>query len=198
MRIAYEIEFARSHGLSVLLGKGTEPAVSDDEIRERLALWDTYGHDVILGVFFLNDDACLIHATVERQRHLYAIAHETVPDWYVFGMIGGFCDGAPEEEVARYFDPNAFDHLIILMYPLNGGGLVISADPDAEMRQYVAGYVQRMGEKFISHLRPGQLAILVVQAFAYNEEPITQVPRSMDIDIQATAAYTTTKERSMC
>ena len=55
------------------------------------------------------------------------------------------------------------------------------------MRQYVAGYVHRMGEKFISRLRPGQLAILVVQAFAYNEEPITQVPRSMDIDIQATA-----------
>src|SRR2546430_1788658 len=125
-RIAYELEFARGHALHVLLGMATEAtATTDDEIRERLTLWAAHGNDAIVGVFFLHDDACLIQATVERQRHLYAIAHDTVPDWYVFGMIGGFCNGPPEEEVARYFDPDAFDHLIILMYPLNGGGLVI-------------------------------------------------------------------------
>jgi hypothetical protein len=189
-RIAYEVEFARTHGLHVLLGKATEPtAATDDEIRERLTLWAAHGHDVILGVFFLNDDACLIRATVERQRHLYAIAHDAVSDWYVFGMIGGSCNGQPEEEAARYFDPNAFDHLIILMYPLNLGELDLagSPDPSEDLRQYVHGYVQQMGERFISHLRPGQLAVLVIQAFVYYEEPITRVPRPTDIDIQATA-----------
>jgi hypothetical protein len=195
-RIAYEVEFARAHGLHILLGKMTEasPAATDDAIRERLTLWAVSGHDVILGVFFLHDDACLIQTTVERQRHLYAIAHETVPDWYVFGMIGGFCYGPPEEEVARYFDPNAFDHLIILMYPLNGGGLVTSVDPDNEMRRYVMNYVQQMGERFISRLRPGQLAVLVIQSFAYYGEPATQMPRAVDIDIQATAGNAALRE----
>jgi hypothetical protein len=188
-RIAYEVEFARSNGLHVLLGKATEPtAATDDEIQDRLTLWAAHGHDVILGVFFLNDDACLMRATVERQRHLYALAHDTVPDWYVFGMIGGSCYGPPEEEVARYFDANAFDHLIILMYPLNLGGLdlVGTADPSDDLRRYVQSYVQQMGVRFISHLRPGQLAVLVIQAFVYYEEPITRVPRPTDIDIQAT------------
>ena len=195
-RIAYEVEFARAHGLHILLGKATEvsPPATDDAIRERLTLWAASGHDVILGVFFLHDDACLIQATVERQRHLYAIAHETVPDWYVFGMIGGFCYGPPEEEVARYFDPNAFDHLIILMYPLNGGGLVTSVDPDNEMRRYVVNYVEQMGERFISRLRPGQFAVLVIQAFAYHGEPATQMPRAEDIDIQATAGNAALRE----
>jgi hypothetical protein len=195
-RIAYEVEFARAHGLHILLGKATEvtPAATDDAIRERLTLWAASGHDVILGVFFLHDDACLIQATVERQRHLYAIAHDTVPDWYVFGMIGGFCYGPPEEEVARYFDPNAFDHLIILMYPLNGGGLVPSVDPDNEMRRYVVNYVQQMGDRFISRLRPGQFAVLVIQSFAYHGEPAAQMPRAADIDIQATAGNAALRE----
>ena len=188
-RIAYEVEFARSHGLHILLGKATEtdPAAADDAIRERLTLWATYGRDVVLGVFFLHDDACQIHATVERQRHLYALAHDTVPDWYVFGMIGGACADQPDEEVARYFDAAAFDHLIILMYPLNVGAVVPSVDRDTDLRRYVTGYIQQMGERFISRLSAGQLAVIVVQAFAYHEEPIMQVPRAEDIDIQASA-----------
>jgi hypothetical protein len=196
-RIAYEVEFARSHGLHILLGKATEPtAATDDEIRDRLTLWAAHGDDVILGVFFLHDDACLIRATVERQRHLYAIAHDTVPDWYVFGMIGGFCYGPPDDEVARYFDPNAFDHLIILMYPLNGGGLDLtgSADPSEDLRRFVRGYVQQMGERFVSRLRPGQLAVLVIQAFAYHSDFITQVPRPADIEIQATVGNAALRE----
>src|SRR6266851_5851935 len=90
-RIAFELTFARAHALHVLIGKATEPLplqaneqVSDAEIRERLSLWNRNGDDVILGIFFLHDDACLIEASVERQLHLYALAHETVPDWYVF------------------------------------------------------------------------------------------------------------------
>ena len=194
-RIAYEIEFARTHGLHVLLGKATEPsAASDDEIRERLTLWAARGHDVILGVFFLHDDACLIRATVERQRHLYTLAHDVVPDWYVFGMIGGFCSGPPDEEVAQYFDPGAFDHLIILMYPLNGGGLVTSADPDGEMRRYVADYVHLMGARFVSRLRPGQIAVLVIQAFAYYGDPAQQMPRPADIEIEATVGNAALRE----
>src|SRR5438132_12804685 len=79
-RISFEVEFARAHRLHVLLGKATETGersqqtgrlraagqrvrhplaaaaseqVSDDEIHDRLSLWDRYGHDQILGVFFL-------------------------------------------------------------------------------------------------------------------------------------------------
>jgi len=194
-RVAYEVEFSRIHAMHVLLGKGTEePSVADDEIRQRLALWDSYGHDVVLGVFFLHDDACLIKATVERQQHLYAIAHATVPDWFVFGMIGGFCASA--EDAAQYFDPSAFDHLIVLMYPFNTGGvdLINSADPDSDTLRYVKTYVQRMGERFISRLQPGQFAVLVIQSFAYHEDAAAHVPRPSDIEIQATVGNAVIRE----
>src|SRR5262249_23267448 len=76
-------------------------------------------------------------------------------------------------------------------YPLNAGDLTgvhldsaQSADPDTAMRDYVQRYVARMGERFISRLRPGQLAILVIQAFAYDIEPVG-VPRKSDIMIEA-------------
>ncbi len=197
-RIAFELTFARAHALHVLVGKATEPLplqtseqVSDAEIRERLSLWNRYGDDVILGIFFLHDDACLIEASVERQLHLYALAHETVPDWYVFGMIGEFCDA--RSDVAHYFDPDTFDHLIVLMYPLSLSEVTgthldstTSADPDEDMRRYVHGYIERMGEKFISHLRPGQVVLLVIQSFAYDSDAAGRVPRQSDVDIQAT------------
>lgn len=210
-RIAYETSFARAHGLRVLLGKPTElenaegkrrlrslsvpsqVSLSDDDIRDRLLLWSRYGHDVVIGVFFLHDDAFLIHASVERQRHLYALAHDTVPDWAVFGIIGEFGFDAPPDDVARYFDPAAFDHLFVLMYPLNIGDVTgvrldsaNSADPDDDMRRYVQRYVAHMGEKFLSRLQPGQTAILVLQAFAYDVESSGRIPRASDIMIQAT------------
>jgi hypothetical protein len=108
-------------------------------------------------------------------------------------MIGEFGFNASPEEVAQYFDPNAFDHLIVLMFPLNIGEVTgvsldtaTSADPDADMRQYVQRYLTRMGEKFISRLDRDQLAVLLIQAFAYNGEPAGHVPRPADIQIQAT------------
>ena len=217
-RIAFETAFAREHELHILLGKATEPydsamgrirttalrarhplavpaaaRVSDDEIRERLALWDRYAHDLIVGVFFLHDDAFLIHVTAARQRYLYQLAHETVPDWAVFGMIGEMGFDASADDVALYFDPAAFDHLIVLMYPLNIGELtgegldnVASTDPDDDMRRYIQRYLTRMREKFMARLNGGQRVILVIQAFAYDGEPSGHVPRSADIMIEAT------------
>ena len=209
-RIAFETSFARAHHLHILLGKPTEVPVSasttrgrrplalaailevaDDDVRDRLTLWDRYGHDDILGVFFVHDDVFLLHTTVERQHHLYALAHETVPDWAVFAIIGELGFDASSDDVAQYFDAAAFDHLLILMYPLNIGYLTgtrlnsaTAADPDEDMRRYVQRYVARMGEKFVARMRPGQLAILVVQAFAYESDAIGQVPRPADIMIQ--------------
>ena len=218
-RIAFETSFVRDHALRIILGKATEPlaagapqptastashrrmrtvaaaasaAVSDDEIRERLRLWDLYANDLIVGVFFLHDDAFFIRTSVERQRHLYEIARQTVPDWDVFGMIGECGFAATAADVERYFDPTAFDHLIMLMYPLNVGEMtgmqldvISSPDPDAEMRRYVNRYISGMGERFIKRLRPGQLAILVVQAFAYEGDSAAHIPRQSDIAIQA-------------
>src|SRR2546428_1218740 len=192
-RIAFETSFAHAHHLHIVVGKATETSdVSDDEIRDRLQLWDRYGHDDIIAVFFLHDDAFLIHATVERQRHLYSLAHEAVADCYVLGMIGEFGFDASPEEVAQYFDPNAFDHVIILMFPLNIGHVpgvrldsAPAADPDADMREYVQRYMARMTEKFISHLNQDQLVILLIQAFAYTVEPAGRVPRPADVMIQA-------------
>jgi hypothetical protein len=100
-----------------LLGAPLSASASDEEIRERLRLWDRYVSDIIVGVFFLHDDAFLIRASVERQRHLYELARQTGPDWDVFEMIGEFGFAAPAEDIERYFDPNALDHLIMLMYP---------------------------------------------------------------------------------
>jgi len=207
-RIAFETGFARAHGLQLLLGKPTEAQspllpgrrravitkneAQDDEIRERLLLWNFFGSDVLAGVFFLHDDAFLLRTTVERQRHLYELSHATIPDLPVFGIIGEFGFDASQDDVDRYFDPSAFDHVFVLMYPLNAGYLtgvhldsVQSPDPDAAMRDYVRRYVVRMGERFISRLHPGQLAILVIQAFAYDIEPVGHVPRSSDIMIEA-------------
>ena len=209
-RIAFETSFARAHGLRIILGKATEPltaaatrrqkralgvspssAASDDEIRDRLRLWDRYVRDLIVGVFFLHDDAFYIRAPVARQRHLYALAQQAVPDWDVFGMIGEFGFAAPAEEVERYFDPSTFDHLIMLMYPLNLGYVtampldtVKSPDPDADMREYVNRYMTAMGERFIKRLKPGQLTVLVVQAFAYHGEPAGSIPRPSDVAIE--------------
>jgi hypothetical protein len=220
-RIAYETSFARAHGFHVVLGKGTEPltietsasvtsnavrrprralgtaplrGVSDDEIRERLRLWDQYANDLVIGAFFLHDDAFYIRTPVERQRHLYQLAHETVPDWYVFGMIGEGGFNATDEEIATYFDPKAFDHLLLIMYPLNTGGAatgmpidnIASPDPDADMKVYVRRYLGVMGEKFIKRLRREQLTVLVIQAFAYDGEPAGHFPRAADITIEAT------------
>ena len=218
-RIAFETAFARTHRLRIILGKATEPltsamtarltptaahrrttswaaaasaSVSDEEIRERLRLWDRHGSDLIVGVFFLHDDAFWIRATAQRQRHLYQLAQETVPDWDVFGMIGEFGFAATAEEVDRYFDPAAFDHLIMLMYPLNLGDVtgmpldtIASSDPDADMKLYVSRYLTRMGERFVQRLRPGQVTILVVQAFAYHGDAAGRVPRPADVAIQA-------------
>jgi|SRR5436190_3938351 len=206
-RIAYETSFARGHGLSILLGKPTEAqapllpgrrravvnVAPDDEIRARLRLWESYGSDVIIGVFFVHDDVFLLQTSVERQRHLYALSHETVPALPVLAIIGEFGFDATAADVDRYFDPAAFDHLLVLMYPLNVGhvtGVTLdsarSADPDSDMRGYVRRYMARMREKFISRLHPGQLAILVVQAFAYDVETVGHVPRPPDIMIEAT------------
>lgn len=218
-RIAFETSFVRTHGLSIILGKATEPffaatsehavaaetrrqkrslgvaasaAVSDDEISDRLRLWDRYANDLIVGVFFLHDDAFYIRASVERQRHLYDLARKSVPDWDVFGMIGEFGFAASAEDVDRYFDAAAFDHLIMLMYPLNLGYVtampldtISSADPDADMRLYVRRYIEGMGERFIKRLEPGQLTVLVVQAFAYDGEPAGHIPRPSDVAIEA-------------
>ncbi len=218
-RVAFETTFARAHGLRIILGKATEPltattperaasgashrrkrtlgaplsaSASDAEIRERLRLWDRYGNDLIVGVFFLHDDAFFIRTSVERQRHLYELARQTVPDFDVFGMIGEFGFAASSEDIQRYFDPTAFDHLIMLMYPLNLGyvtgmplNTISSPDPDAEMHLYVNRYITRMNERFIQRLRPGQLTILVVQTFTYDGEPAGHVPRRSDVTIQA-------------
>ena len=226
-RIAFELAFARAHDLSVLVGKATDALpdaqreagdstsanerrpfaiaalgdnVSDEEIRDRLALWDRYGHDVILGVFFLYDDACLLQVSAERQRHLYGVAHETVRDWYVFGMIGEFCYGLPMQEAGRYFDVRSFDHLIVVMYPLSlsmhigpAVDVAAAADPDSMMRTYVRDYVEHMGEKFIRHLRPGQMALFVVQTFAYYDDAAGRVPRSDDVFIQAVVCSETVR-----
>jgi hypothetical protein len=218
-RIAFETGFARAHGLRIILGKATEPltavtpertasaashhrkrtlaaassaVVSDDEIRARLHLWDRYAADRIVGVFFLHDDAFFIRTSVDRQRHLYELARRTVPDWDVFGMIGEFGFSASAEDVERYFDPAAFDHLIMLMYPLNLGYVtempidtIASPDPDADMKRAVHRYITHMGKRFIQRLRPGQLTILVVQTFTYHGEPAGHIPRSSDVTIQA-------------
>jgi len=199
-RIAYEIRFARAHGLHVLLGKATEAVhashhsrrtfgltangeVSDDDIRDRLALWDKYGHDAIAGVFFLHDDAFLLRVSVERQRHLYALSHDVVPDWPVFGMIGGGGLDATPDDIAMYYDRDAFDHLIVILYPFN---LAISVFDD--VNAYIDNYLSRMNERFFSGLRNDQLVLIVIQAFAYETEPETHVPRGSNITAEAAAA----------
>jgi hypothetical protein len=62
---------------------------------------------------------------------------------------------------------------------------ISSADPDEDMRLYVRRYIERMGERFIKHLKPGQLTVLVVQAFAYDGEPAGHIPRPSDVAIEA-------------
>ena len=176
---------------SGVAANGSIPQATDAEIRERLELWKKYGDDVILGVFPWYDDVFWQTVDVARQRHVYRLIKDIAADWYVFGMIGEFGFNATDDAMARYYDPAAFDHLIVLMYPFNVGAAVIgfpldnvaSSDPDGDMTRYVDQYVARMDQKFFRHLQVGQLILLVGQAFYYLGEPEGHIPRPNDIAI---------------
>lgn len=170
---------------------GSIPEATDTEIRERLELWKKYGDDVVVGVFPWYDDVFWHTVNVDRQRHVYRLIKDVAADWYVFGMIGEFGFNATDDEVAQYYDPAAFDHLIVLMYPFNVGSRVTgfpldnvaSSDPDGDMIRYVDRYVERMEERFFRHLQARQLILLVGQAFYYTGEPEGHIPRAKDIVI---------------
>lgn len=214
-QVRTETAFARDHGLPLILGMAVEPftaAISknphefattgivvngaipqatDNAIRERIALWKQYGDDVLIGVFPWYDDVFWQTVDVDRQRHVYRLIKDMAPDWYVFGMIGEFGFNATDEDVARYYDPDAFDHLIVLMYPFNvGAGVtgfpldnIASSDPDGDLTRYVDRFVARMNERFFSHLKRRQLILLVVQSFYYTGEPAGHIPRAKDVEI---------------
>ena len=214
-QVRTETAFARDHGLPLILGMAVEPytpaitknphefaamgvvangsipPATDDAIRERIALWKQYGDDVLVGVFPWYDDVFWQTVDVDRQRHVYRLIKDIAPDWYVFGMIGEFGFNATDEDVARYYDPNAFDHLIVLMYPFNVGAdltgfpldNIASSDPDGDLTRYVDRFVARMNERFFSHLNRRQLILLVVQSFYYTGEPAGHIPRAMDVEI---------------
>ncbi|HEY6843460.1 MAG TPA: hypothetical protein VI391_04780, partial [Thermoanaerobaculia bacterium] len=109
--------------------------------------------------------------------------HDVVPDWFVFGMIGGGGIHATPEDIVRYYDRDAFDHLIVILYPFN---LAISIFDD--VNAYIDDYVARMGERFIGQLKQGQLVLLVIQAFAYEAESASHVPLASSITAEAAAA----------
>jgi hypothetical protein len=167
------------------------PQATDTEIRERLELWKKYGDDVVIGAFPWYDDVFRERVDVERQRHVYRLIKEVAPDWYGFGMIGEFGFNATDDEAARYYDPAAFDHLIVLMYPFNVGSAITgfpldniaSSDPDGDMIRYVDHYLARMEERFFRHLQGGQLILLVGQAFYYPGDAKGHIPRANDIAI---------------
>jgi hypothetical protein len=203
-QIRVETAFARDKGLPLILGMAVEPfdagaitgeipAATDSTIRERLELWKRYGDDVVIGVFPWYDDVFWQTVDVERQRHVYRILKAVAADWYVFGMIGEFGFNATDDAIARHYDPAAFDHLIVLMYPYNIGGdltgfpldHIASADPDRDMNRYVDRFLSRMEERFFRYLYRGQLIVLVYQAFHYAGEPEGRIPRASDIAIMA-------------
>ena len=190
--------FARVNRVPLIVGLSVEPfaaasipAATDDELRARLTLWKSYGDDVILGVSPWYDDVFLDRIGVERQRHVYAIVKEASPDWSVFGIIGEFGFDATDDEIAAHYDPAAFDHLAVLMYPFNVGAQVTgfsldnvaSADPDGDIERYVDRYIARMNERFFRTLGPEQMVLLVVQAFYYPNDPAGHIPRGEDIRI---------------
>jgi len=214
-----ETTFAREHDMPLVIGLAVEPftasvgdestrhrrrpfspftskatlipGATEDEIRDRIALWKKYGNDIVLAVFPWYDDVFLNHVDVERQRAVYAAIKSVARDWYVLGMIGEFGFNAGDDEVAQLYDPAAFDHLIVLMYPYNLGGVatglaldnIASLDPDGDMERYLDRYIDRMNEKYFTRLRAGQLVLVVMQAFYYLGEAPGHVPRPADIDI---------------
>ena len=177
--------------MEAVAANGLIPQATDTEIRQRVELWEKYGDDVIVGVFPWYDDVFWQTVDVDRQRHVYRLIKDIVPDWYVFGMIGEFGFNATDDDVARYYDPAAFDHLIVLMYPFSVGAEVTgfpldnvaSPDPDGDIMRYVDRYVARMDERFFRQLKAGQLILLVGQAFYYTSDPAGHIPRPEDIEI---------------
>jgi len=198
-QVRFETSFAREKGMPLILGLAVEPhdtssgriaEATDAEIRARLQLWKTYGDDVVIGVFPWYDDVFWQTVDVGRQLHIYRLIKEVVPDWYVFGMIGEFGFKATEDEVRRHYEPAAFDHLIALMYPYDLCGVVgasldhkASADPDGDLTRYVDRYIAGMELKFFRYLQPGQLIVLVGQAFYYPGQAEGRTPRGQDIAI---------------
>ena len=198
-QIRTETAFARSKGLPLVIGMAVEPhdtsagriaEATDDEIRARVELWKTYGNDVIIGVFPWYDDVFWQTVDVGRQLHVYEVIKAAAPEWYVFGMIGEFGFKASDEEVRLRFEPAAFDHLIVLMYPYDlcatvGASLdhVASSDPDGELSRYIDRYIDGMEQKFFRFLRSGQLIVLVGQSFYYSGQTEGRIPRRQDIVI---------------
>jgi len=188
--------FARVNHLPLIIGLAIEPyasipQASDDDVRARLALWKSHGDDVILGVSPWYDDVFYNHVDADRQRHVYAMVKDVVPQWYVLGIIGEFGFDATDDDVARYFEPAAFDHLAVLMYPFNVGAQLTgftldtigSPDPDGDITRYTDRFFARMNEKFFRRLRDGQQIVFVVQAFYYTGDPAGHIPRANDIRI---------------
>lgn len=198
-QIRAETSFAREKGLPLVLGMAVEPIdtpagriaeATDDEIRARVRLWKAWGDDMVIGIFPWYDDVFYHQVDVGRQLQISRLIHEIAPDWYVFGMVGEYGFKAEDDEVRLRYDPAAFDHLIVLMYPYDlcyALGLSLdhdtSADADADLTRYVDYYINGMEEKFFRHLRPGQMVVLVGQAFYYSGEVQGRIPRGRDIEI---------------
>ena len=198
-QIRQETAFARANGLPLILGLAVEPhdtsagriaEATDAEIRARIELWKMHGDDVIIGVFPWYDDVFWQTVDVGRQLHVYSLIKEMAPQWYVFGMIGEFGFKASDAEVGLRYEPAAFDHLIVLMYPYDlcatvGATLdhLASSDPDGDLARYIDRYIDGMEEKFFRYLRPGQLIVLVGQAFYYTGQSEGRIPRRQDVVI---------------
>jgi hypothetical protein len=172
----------------------TIPAADDALMRQRLALWDRYGADLVIGAFPWDDDVFWKKINVARQRHVYGLMKDAVPDWHVLGIIGEAAFKASPAEVAALYDPGAFDDLLVLMYPLNVGyeltdfplDNIASPDPDGDIVRYVDHYLAGLADRFFQPLKPGQLILLVGQAFAYPDDAAGHIPRRDDVYLMMT------------
>lgn len=195
------VEVARSRNLSIMLScyadtvGGTIPALTRQQVADRLKLWVKYDEGDILGVFFLGDDAFLTMTPVARQQEWYAGVKDVTTSIPVFGMIGEFALARPEL-TASCFDTDAFDHLLVLCFPYNLGhhwGHDIGTDvPDADLQLqvYLQQYIDELSTGYLNSLHKGQQVTLCVQGFNYisagASEPLRKIVRASDVNIQMT------------
>ncbi|HEX8154027.1 MAG TPA: hypothetical protein VF698_12915 [Thermoanaerobaculia bacterium] len=194
--IARQLAIVREHGMAAIVSlpalvpqpDGTNRSIPDDLLRERLRVWSRNERGEIAGFFFVHDDMAYLQTPASEQRRWLAIAREIAPTIPVLGIVGEF---ALRRTDRFYWDAQAFDHLLWIVYPYNLSSVwnraldhTATDDPDGELTRYLADYTAAMKAALFDTLAPGQLIVPIIQTFTYEGEPPGSKPRPRDITLQ--------------
>jgi len=165
--------------------------LEDEELIDRLNLWESFDEGQIIGMHMTGDDPMYMGIPKERQNNWRLLAGFAVPEIPVMGLFGESCLDLTPEESALYYAPNSADVWLGIAYPYNLGWKigrdldhVRSKDPDGDVIRYLTYYFEKVAERYPEMFEPDQLVIPVIQTFVYQGETAGKTPRARDILLQ--------------